>query len=301
MVILTKIDNLSFKQVSITFLLLFLPSILVFLHVCVLKRAICLATILNNMTDKQTERQKKILEIISQVNRIEVAKLAEMIGVSKVTLRSDLERLEEKGIIIHDKGEVFPGSSDDINNRLTYHYDAKQKIAKAACSMVQDGEAVMIESGSCCAILAEELTVNRRGIRIITNSAFIAAYIRRLPQAKIVLMGGDFQNDAQVMVGPIARLCVQGFNVDKLFIGTDGLSQNGFTGKDHLRSEIVRDMAKQAREVIILTESEKFTKQGLVPLLPFSSVSAVFTDNLIPPEKETFLSKQGIKLHKVMI
>ena len=253
------------------------------------------------MTGKQAERQNKILEIISRVNRIEVAKLAEIIGVSRVTLRSDLDRLEEKGIIGHEKGEVFPGSSDDINNRLTYHYDAKHKIAQAACGLVHDGEAVMIESGSCCAILSEELTVKRRGIRIITNSAFIAAYIRRLPQAKIILLGGDYQNDAQVMVGPIARLCVQGFNVDRLFIGTDGFSENGFTGKDHLRSEIVRDMAKQAREVIILTESEKFSRQGLVPLLPFSSVSTVFTDNLIPPDKESFLSGQGIKVHKVEI
>ena len=253
------------------------------------------------MTEKQTERQKKILEIVSQANRIEVAKLAERIGVSKVTLRADLNRLVEKGIIVHEKGEVFPGSSDDINNRLSYNYDTKQKIARAACCLVQDGETVMIEYGSCCTILAEELTVNRRGVRIITNSSFIALYVRRLPQARIVLLGGDYQNDSQVMVGPIARLCVQGFNVDKLFIGTDGISENGFTGKDHLRSEIVRDMAKQAQEVIILTESEKFLKQGIVPLLPFSSISRVFTDNLIPTEKEKFLSGHGIKVSKVTV
>ena len=267
----------------------------------------CLATIpscyyyIQTMTKKQSERQKKILEIVSKVNRIEVAKLAELLDVSKVTLRSDLGLLEEKGIIRHEKGEVFSGSSDDINNRLTYHYDTKHKIAQAACGLVQDGEAVMIESGSCCAILAEELTVNRQGVRIITNSAFIAGYIRRLGGARIILLGGDYQNDAQVMVGPIARLCVQSFNVEKLFIGTDGFSENGFTGNDHLRAEIVRDMAKQAREVIILTESEKFSKQGLVPLFPFSSISAVYTDNLIPPEKESFLAGQGIRVHKVAI
>ena len=253
------------------------------------------------MTDKQSERQKKILETVSRLNRIEVAKLAAMIGVSKVTLRLDLDRLEEKGIIRHEKGEVFPGSSDDINNRLTYHYDTKSKIARGASGLVKDGEAVMIESGSCCALLAEELAVHKREVRIITNSAFIAGYIRRLPQAKIVLLGGDYQNDAQVMVGPITRECARGFTVDKLFIGTDGFSENGFTGTDHLRSEIVQNMARQAREVIILTESEKFSKRGLVPLLPFSGISAVFTDNLIPAEKEAFLSERGIKLYKIAI
>ena len=253
------------------------------------------------MTDKQAERQKEILEIVSRVNRIEVAKLAEIVQVSKVTLRADLERLVEKGIIIHEKGEVFPGSSDDINNRLTYHYDTKQKIARATCDIVKDGETVMIESGSCCTILAEELILNRRGIRIITNSAFIAAYIRRLHQAKIVLLGGDYQNDSQVMVGPIARLCVQGFMVEKFFIGTDGIMENGFTGKDHLRAEIVRDMAKQAQQVIILTESEKFSRQGVVPLLPYNSVSAVYTDSLISGDKEALLIKHGIKTHKILI
>jgi DeoR/GlpR family transcriptional regulator of sugar metabolism len=255
-----------------------------------------------DMTDKQSERHKKILELITRESPVEVARLADLMGVSKVTLRKDLDRLEEKGLLRHEKGQVFPGSSDDINNRLTYHYDTKRKIAHAACGLVRDGEAVMIESGSCCAILAEELTLNRRDVRIITNSAFIAAYIRKLPQAKIVLLGGDYQNEAQVMVGPVTRLCAQGFTVDKLFIGTDGFSETtGFTGNDHLRSETVRDMAKQAKQVIILTESEKFSKQGLAPLLPFSGISQVITDSAVPPEKESFLTERGIKVHKVTL
>jgi DeoR/GlpR family transcriptional regulator of sugar metabolism len=254
------------------------------------------------MTDKQSLRQKKMLEIIARENRVEVAELADMMGVSTVTLRKDLDRLEERGIIRHEKGLVFPGSSDDINNRLTYHYDTKRRIARRAGELVQDGEAVMIESGSCCALLAEELTLGKREARIITNSAFIAAYIRRLPQARIVLLGGDYQNDAQVMVGPITRQCAQGFTVDKLFIGADGFSENsGFTGKDHMRSETVRDLAKQARQVIILTESEKFSKQGLVPLLPFSGTSAVITDSAIPPGTEQFLLDRGIRVYKVEI
>jgi DeoR/GlpR family transcriptional regulator of sugar metabolism len=152
------------------------------------------------MTKKQNERQKKLLDAIATGERIEVAKLAEMLGVSTVTLRKDMDHLKEKGIIRHEKGYVSPGSSDDINNRLSYHYETKRKIARAAAELVKDGEAVMIESGSCCAILAEELAYNRRDVRIITNSAFIAAYIRRLPYAKIVLLGGDYQNESQVMV-----------------------------------------------------------------------------------------------------
>lgn len=243
-----------------------------------------------------------MLDTIAAYERIEVAKLAEMMEVSKVTLRKDLDQLEKKGIIHHERGYVSPGSSDDINNRLSYHYETKRKIARAAAELIKDGEAVMIESGSCCAILAEELASNKRDVRIITNSAFIAAYIRRQPQAKIVLLGGDYQNESQVMVGPIARACAQGFSVDKLFIGTDGFSpEQGFTGNDHLRSETVRDMAKQAEQVIILTESEKFFKRGLTPLLPFNRISMVITDENVPSEKERLLGEQGVSLIKVVL
>jgi DeoR/GlpR family transcriptional regulator of sugar metabolism len=104
------------------------------------------------------------------------------------------------------------------------------------------------------------------------------------------------------MVGPIARLCAGGFTVDKLFIGTDGFSEHsGFTGNDHLRSETVRDMEQQAAQVIVLTESEKFSKQGLVPLLPFSGIAQLITDSAIPPEKERFLTERDIVVHKVAL
>jgi len=92
----------------------------------------------------------------------------------------------------------------------------------------------MIESGSCCALLASELVSAKQNVTIITNSAFIADYIRKSPYAKIILLGGEHQNESQVMVGPIVRSCVQNFMVDKLFIGTDGVSKK--SGWNLLRS-----------------------------------------------------------------
>jgi DeoR/GlpR family transcriptional regulator of sugar metabolism len=254
------------------------------------------------MTDKQSDRQRrqgKILEIVTREGQAEVARLADIIGVSHVTIRKDLGLLEEKGLVRHEHRLVLPGSADDISNRLSYHYDKKQRIAQTAATLVQDGETVMIESGSCCVILADELARHKRDITIITNSAFIAGYIRKIPRARIILLGGDYQNEAQVMVGPITRRCIQGFSVEKLFIGADGFSvKTGFTSKNHLRAETVRDMTKQALKVIVLTESEKFTKQGIVPLLLPGSVSTLITDSAIPPETERILEEAGTTVHK---
>ena len=82
----------------------------------------------------------------------------------------------------------------------------------------------MIENGSCCALLADTLTATKKDLTIITNSAFIAEYIRGKSNFQINLLGGIYQQDSQVMVGPMILQCVENFFVDRFFIGTDGYS-----------------------------------------------------------------------------
>ena len=245
-------------------------------------------------------RHAKVLEILTEHKRIGVAKLAELIGVSQVTVRRDLDQLEEQGLVRREHGHALLKFDDDLNNRLAYHYDAKKAIAEAAAACVRSGETVMIESGSCCAILANELAVSKRDVTIITNSAFIADYIRRHPGAKIVLLGGDYQPESQVMVGPITKKCAEEFFVDKFFIGADGYTEKtGFTSKDRMRAEAVRDMAKQATNIIILTQSEKFSKQGVVPLFEASQVNQIYTDDGLSSAYENHLKSQGAEVIKI--
>ncbi|MFV3010512.1 DeoR/GlpR family DNA-binding transcription regulator [Clostridium botulinum] len=246
------------------------------------------------------DRHTKILELLTENKKIEVTKLSELLNVSQVTIRKDLIQLENKGLIVREHGFATLNSSDDINNRLAYHYEIKRRIAKLATESVMDGETIMIESGSCCALLALEIAQTKKDITIITNSAFIADYIRKLSNTRIILLGGEYQNESQVMVGPITRKCVESFFVDKLFIGTDGFSEvSGFTGKDYMRSETVRDMAKQANHVIIVTESTKFSQKGVVNLIATDEISSVVTDVNIPKECEEYLFSKNIEVKKV--
>ncbi|ACA56601.1 transcriptional regulator, DeoR family [Clostridium botulinum A3 str. Loch Maree] len=249
---------------------------------------------------KMLDRHTKILELLTENKKIEVTKLSELLNVSQVTIRKDLIQLENKGLIVREHGFATLNSSDDINNRLAYHYEIKRRIAKLATESVMDGETIMIESGSCCALLALEIAQTKKDITIITNSAFIADYIRKLSNTRIILLGGEYQNESQVMVGPITRKCVESFFVDKLFIGTDGFSEvSGFTGKDYMRSETVRDMAKQANHVIIVTESTKFSQKGVVNLIATDEISSVVTDVNIPKECEEYLFSKNIEVKKV--
>lgn len=245
------------------------------------------------------KRQAKILELVTKDNKIEVKKLADILDVSQVTVRKDLDILENDGFVNRYHGYATLNDSDDINKRMAYHYEVKQRIAKKVLEIIQDGETIMVESGSCCALMALEIVKNRKDITIITNSAFIAEYVQKAKNAKVILLGGEYQAESQVMVGPLIRKCVEGFFVDKLFVGTDGFSkESGFTSNDYMRCDAVKDMAKQANNVMIVTDSVKFMKKGVVSLIDNKKISAVFTDSDIDSSSESYLENMDIKVIK---
>jgi DeoR/GlpR family transcriptional regulator of sugar metabolism len=249
---------------------------------------------------KMTERHSKILEILALYQRIEVSALAALLQVSQVTARKDLDQLEGMGLIRREHGFALFGSINGASRRMAIHYEVKRRIAQAAAASVEDGETVMIESGSCCALLAEELANTKGDVTIVTNSAFIANHLRYVQTCKIILLGGEYQPEAQVLVGSITQKSAEIFFSDKFFIGTDGfIDEYGFTGKNHTRTQTVRGMAEQAEEIIVLTESEKFSQRGVEGIVRIEDVTAVYTDDRIPPKKEALLNEKGVIVNKV--
>ena len=249
---------------------------------------------------RKVNRTNQILELITEEGKIEVAELARRLDVSQVTIRKDLDNLEERGIIRREHGWAVLHNGDDLSARLAYHYQEKELIARKAAELVQDGESVMIENGSCCALLAETLARTHRDLTILTNSAFIASYIRDREHVQVVLLGGIYQPEAQVMVGPMVRQCAENFWIDRFFIGVDGWSERtGFTNRDQLRAQAVRDMAGQAEQVIVLTESEKFGIRGTVPLNLKNKIKMVITDSRLDSGTAQILSDQGIIINTV--
>lgn len=241
------------------------------------------------------KRDAQILEMVTSEKKIEVTQLAERLGVSTVTMRKDLDALQARGLIVREHGYAILANPNDVGGRLAYHYAEKRQIAQHAAGLVADGDTIMVESGSCCALLARELADSGKAVTIITNSAFIASYVRDAANVTVVLLGGTYQRDSQVMVGPLVRTCAREFYVERLFIGTDGWIEGaGFTNADQMRADAVRSMADSAAEVVVLTESEKFSHRGAIPMrLPGKRVS-VITDDDLTGEWRSSLTSDGI-------
>lgn len=242
------------------------------------------------------ERQTQILNLLGNQKRITVLELAELLKVSDVTIRKDLATLEEKGLLKREHGFATLPDSDDISTRLLFNYETKHRIARKAVEAIADGETIMIESGSCCALLAEEIVLNRRGVTLITNSVFIATFLRDKVGTRIILLGGEFQNEAQVMVGPLIKKCAENFHVEKFFMGTDGFNEQGAMSGDMMRAESVRYMAESARRKIILTESKKFSQSGTVQLLKYEELDTIYTDEKISDATIKNLEGRGVKI-----
>ena len=247
------------------------------------------------------DRTNQILSLLIENPKMEVTALSHALGVSQVTVRKDLDSMERRGIVRREHGYALLAGPEDIRGRMAYHYEEKRRIAVKALDLIHDGDAVMIESGSCCALLADLLTVSRKSLTIITNSAFIADYIRNQSNFEIVLLGGVYQQSSQVMVGPMVRQCAENFWVEHFFIGVDGWSvQAGFTNQDQLRAQAVRDMALQCEKVVVLTESEKFGKRGTVPMNLKERVKIVVTDSRLEEETALILKNSGIEIIRAL-
>jgi DeoR/GlpR family transcriptional regulator of sugar metabolism len=245
------------------------------------------------------DRQLTILSKVINAPKINVAELSKEFGVSQVTIRQDLRILEQNGMLRRFHGGAMPVSDDDIMKRLSYNLDVKLNIAQKAASLVSNGETVLIESGSTNALLARELA-KKSDITIITNSTFISRYVRGMNGIKVTLLGGDYQHESEVLVGPLARICLKQFHVDKVFIGVDGFSPDiGFTCVNLMRAEIAHAMADQAEKIIVVTDSSKFDKIGVACQFKAEDVDIVITDTNITEKALQILKGFNIEVYTV--
>jgi DeoR/GlpR family transcriptional regulator of sugar metabolism len=242
------------------------------------------------------DRQKEILKIVSTKSNVAVKELANIFGISGVTVRQDLNYLEQQGFLKRIHGGVTFVNSDDISSRLLVNFEKKLEIARKALEYVDEGETVLIESGSTNTILAREL-INRGDITIITPNVFIARECRKSDENSAVLLGGVYQKESESLIGPMVKLCIDTVNFQKAFIGIDGFTRKaGFTSRDMMRADISSYIAQKCEQLFVLTDSSKFGRTELVRLFDAEDVAFLITDDGISDSDRDFLTRKGIHI-----
>lgn len=242
------------------------------------------------------ERQSRILEILGLNTRTSVNELSRRLDVSSVTIRQDLNYLESQGLLKRVHGAAVLKDGDDLDNRLARNYDKKLRIAKKLASLVNEGESILIESGSANVLLAREL-VKIKKVTIMTTNVYIARQFRNNPTANIVILGGIYQHDSETLVGKITRMCIDQINIHKAFIGIDGYTTaDGFTLRDMFRAEISSHIIQKAQDVFVVSDSSKFGIRGLTNICQLEDIHHIATNEDLDPSFRDEFRKASIDL-----
>jgi len=242
------------------------------------------------------ERQRSILKLLSERGAVSVSDLSHELGVSEVTIRSDLAELESKGFLSRSRGGARLALHQSILERQERRIEEKNRIARAAAELVRDGDRIMIEAGTTTALLVRHL-LGKRDVQVVTNSTLVFAYARLNPALQIIMTGGEFRRETESMVGPVALRTIAGLNVRIAFVGTDGFSlERGMTTHLVEGGEIVKAMSERADETWLLADSAKYGKSGFVSVLPLSDIDGIITDTELDSGAARAIEESSLKL-----
>jgi len=241
-------------------------------------------------------RQNQILKTLGENDQTSVNVLSEKLNVSSVTIRQDLKFLEAEGLLKRVHGGAVLKDADDLTNRLGVNYEKKLRIARKVATHVNEGETILIESGSVNVLLARELLKIKR-VTIITTNVYIARQFRKNEQANIIVLGGIYQHDSETLVGKITRACIDQINIDKAFIGIDGYSKEaGFTLRDLFRAEVSSHIIQKAKDVYVVSDSSKFGKTHLTNICAIKDIQHIATNTDLADDFKREFKEVGIDL-----
>ncbi|GIH60359.1 DeoR/GlpR family DNA-binding transcription regulator [Microbispora siamensis] len=259
------------------------------------------------MTDSMpTEvRRERMLGMLMEQEFARVAELAEAFGVSSVTVRADLDALEEQGRIRRVRGGAVaagPPRRTEPSFELSLGTAAVEKalIAKAAARLVGSGESVMMGAGTTTAYVARELVARAdlTEVTVFTNGLRTALELEpALPRFAVVVTGGSLRRQQHSLVDPLGGKAIEGIRVDTVFIGCGGVHPDvGITNVNLPDAEMKQRMLRAAGRRIVVADSSKLGAIGMAPICPLSEIDLLITGEPADPATVAVLRDRGLKV-----
>ena len=247
------------------------------------------------------KRRSAILDELSRNRSVRVADLSMHMGVSEVSIRRDLQIMEEQGLLkrVHG-GAVSLESATPLALYLDAEREKKERIGRAAAAMIRRDERVIFNSGSTplqvARFLDKELLTSGN-LTVVTAHLPVVRQLGQWPGVHLILLGGIYIHAYEVLVGPQTVEQLKGLHVDKMFLGTDGMTlSHGFTTANVLEAEVDRAMVQAATEVIVVSDSSKIGGIGLATIMPVNGIDKLITDSDAPPDFVAALRDLGIEV-----
>lgn len=248
------------------------------------------------------ERRKKIFDFIKRKTSVTTKELEDQFEVSGSTVRRDLNYLASKNLIIKThNGAILnvPQAESSFYANYNYMRQEKVEIARKAINFIQDGDFIALSGGSTCYFLAKEIIgSNLAELTIFTNSLNIALLIIDSNKYfQVIISGGIIKKGSYEGIGQISISSIRNFNIDKYFVGINGISISGdisFTYMDE--AAIAYEIHKNSKETYVVADHSKFGKSNMVKFAKLDEVTAIITDSQISENVKKLYLERGANI-----
>jgi len=250
-------------------------------------------------------RREKILSLVEQHGFARVAQLSRFLGVSEVTIRTDLDVLAETHVIQRVHGGAIAGLRSRALERpfeksMMTSVDEKKRIGRAAAQLVQSFQAVILDVGTTTTAIARSLAVREdiSDVVIITNALNIALeFEKAIPRFTVIVTGGTLRPEQHSLVAPLADMLFDRMQADIAFIGCTGVDvEVGITNANVPEADMKRLMLGAAHRGVIVADSMKLGVTQLSRVIPISDVDTLITGSEAKPGQLAALRDAGLEV-----
>lgn len=240
------------------------------------------------MSARTDKRANQILHAVLRNGTTSVDELVRLTGASPASVRRDLTRLEERGLVRRTHGGAklagqaqyqpfrFDSSFQERESRFA---EEKRRIGVAAAELILERETVGITAGTTTTQVARCIR-HRSGIQVVTNAVNIGMELSDQPRLNVTLVGGTMRwAGAFSLTGPLALEAVSGIFMDKVFIGGTGIDPvHGVTAIEADEAAVFRAFVRQSKQTIIVADSSKIGMVSPALICPPQQIHKVITD-----------------------
>jgi DeoR/GlpR family transcriptional regulator of sugar metabolism len=247
-------------------------------------------------------RRRKIMDHVVRAGATRVEELADILGVSVMTVYRDVAELERTELVTRRRGEISAAESSlteaSYRLRMNTNSDVKNKLAEAVRRYLKRGSSLIVDDSSSTIPLLTDLN-EITPITVITNAEFVAKYVRDQEGVRLLLIGGEYESWADSYFGDLAEVAINQLRVDLCVMSSSALTTTHFYHPNENVARVKRAMLNVARKKVLLVDSSKFGRSALYKVGPNTLFDVIITDSNTPAEIIQELRDQGITVEVV--
>lgn len=249
-------------------------------------------------------RHQKIVEYVKEHGIAQIKELADYLEVSDATVRRDLDDLDAQGVLMRTHGGAVRKNDNTSSferqhkEKMMIMPDEKKQIARLAASFVQEGDTILLDSGTTSFYLAHELS-EIPNLTIITYDLFIGGNLTLHPTSTMIVTGGvRRQGYNNVLLGSMVEDYIRSIRVDKAFLGADAIDFDfGISNTNMPEANVKKLLVQAGKQVILIADHSKLNRIALIKVCDLSDVDVIIMDRSVSANSLDKLKEKGKRIH----